>query len=89
MEEFFYALKRWEEYFGEMSRVIIYSDGSGHVEDENKEVVFAFQDVIEFTNSNPAEIYNAQQTRVPDAGESAAPTSIFQALAESASEGLA
>lgn len=66
MEEFFYALKRWEEYFGEMSRVVIYSDGSGHVEDENKDQVFSFQDIIDFVNSNPAEIYNAQQSVYTD-----------------------
>jgi hypothetical protein len=62
MEEFFYALKKWEVYFGEMVRVVLYSDGSGHVEDDNKESVFAFQDLIEFVNSNPAEIYNAQKS---------------------------
>jgi hypothetical protein len=65
MEELFNALLRWNGFFGVQMRLVLYSDGSGHVEDDKKEPVFAFWNLLEFIDSNPAEIYKFKDYMEP------------------------
>jgi hypothetical protein len=63
MEELFNTLLMWNGFFGVQMRLVLYSDGSGHVEDDKKEPVFAFQNLLEFIDSNPIEIYKLQNRK--------------------------
>ena len=59
MKEFFNAIARWEKVFSKGCRVVIWGDGSGHVEGASNHwrPVFAFENIEEFINSRPEDFY--------------------------------
>lgn len=69
MYEFLEKIDEWENRFHKGCRVVIWSDGSGHVEIKLKtnakkwHEVYAFEEPTDFLRSNPLEMFPERMTK--------------------------